>query len=253
MIHLNTPYHTGTYFVRFLLELHPGVRFWRHSTSSIRGKRFLEWQNQYKDGDISRAELFALLKGILPEDPDWTRQHARNLKYCLRPKLPIAHFLLKNHISFQEQFFYPDIPTVITIRDPLLSVLTCLRRHGRDPAVQVVSVFHQLATNPPENVFYFCTDLWAKDRQKAFDLFEYLGLETTLEVARCVFDWPAINTSAACQTKSPKAKYEKARNMLIHDNEIHPLLRGWAKKLQKPEIQDFMESLGYRNLSWFLK
>lgn len=249
-IYLCTPFHTGTHFVRFMLELHPDVSYWRCGTTEVRGKSMRQWHQLCRAGQISFQDLLEL--GIeCPDDlPAWTIEEADRLEISI-PNKTVKRHLVHDHLEM-EKFWYPELRTVVTVRDPLLSVIGTLRRGGVGSADAIISGFQFLAGMEMESCFWFCTDLWSRDRDRGLELLNYLDLRPTEEIRSFVSRWPTLNSTSDGRFKATDdPQLVKARTLAATKSRLDPLLYPWAEKLRRAGIQTFMERLGYRDLVWF--
>jgi len=250
-IFLYTPMHTGTHFARFLLELHPRVSFWRCDRTVVRGRPLGQWHRLRQQQCISFSELVRLATESPPDLPAWTQCEADRLGISI-PAKAVARTLVHAHIT-SPPFWHPELRPVVTVRDPLLSVISRLRR-GDSPegGDRIVSHFQFLAKLEPERCFWFCTDLWKDDRKKALDLLRDLHLEPTAEIRDFVARWPVVNsTSHGNQEQHRDPRLLEARRLAISKRGVHPVVGRWAKKLRQSGVQGLLEKLGYRDLVWF--
>ena len=252
---LNTPQYTGTHFVRLLLELHPNVSFWKCDGMMVNGEILRVWYARHKKGHISFDRLVELANKCIPTTVDWTRRQLDHLGIPL-PDKTVSRMLVQIHLT-HHQFWYPQPKMVVSIRDPLLSVITTMRRGAPRAGDAIVAAYKFLGALDRECCFWFCTDLWADQREKALDLFDYLGLEPTEGIRDFVAAWPAIRSTMEGDYEreendcSEDPALLEARRLAVDKERVHPIVEPWAEKLRSGGIQALMEDLGYRNLVWF--
>ena len=97
-IYLCTPQHTGTHFLRVLLELHPKISFWKCDRTQVNGRPLREWHQLHREGQISYRELVALGVRTPADLPEWTKQEAAKLRITIPPKQIESH-LVHSHAS----------------------------------------------------------------------------------------------------------------------------------------------------------
>jgi hypothetical protein len=253
VILLLTVPHTGTHFVRLLLELHPAISFWRVGSQNVQGRTLRDWEHLVSLGVLAPAALREMLRQAAPNDPTWTILQAEQQGITLPTKDP-SRVLFHAHLGVHDR---PPagFRLVTTVRDPLLSVITSLRRYGRFGPAGPLAGWTSLANWPREACFWFCTDLWASDgrHREALRLFEFLGLEPTAQIEQLVESWPPINaTGPGNQMATVDRRFEEAKEMASRSNPaLHPVMRPWVDSLRATGIQPRLEELGYRRLAWF--
>lgn len=249
-IYLVTPQHTGTHFLRLLLELHPQISFWKCGRTVVDGLPLGKWHKRHADGEISFGELLRLGVRCEADLPEWTRQEIAKLGLTIPDKH--VEFDLVQHHALRTTPWYPSLPTVVAIRDPLLAIISGLRRTGPEAAESIIAGFSFLAGKQDE-CFFFCVDRWASERQRALDLFAYLGLEPTQEIYDYLALWPAPNAADEHQDliEDKATELAEARRLAIEEHAVHPIVASWAERLRRARLQPFFESLGYMELAWF--
>lgn len=249
-IYLCTPLHTGTHFLRVLLELHPRVSFWKCGRTVVDGRTMNDWHRLCKDGLISFRELIRLGTRCNSDLPAWTEREVAKLGLRI-PDKQVEFDLIHSH-ALATTHWYPSLPTVISVRDPLLAIISGLRRNGSDGAESIFSGVQFLAKRRSE-CFMFCVDLWKHHRERTLELFSYLGLEPTQEIYDYVAKWPSPNAiedhKHLLQDKS--SDLAEARHLALHEGKVHSCVSVWADRLRRAGLQEFYESLGYRDLAWF--
>ena len=249
-IYLCTPLHSGTHFLRVLLELHPQVSFWKCGRTQVAGKSLGEWHKLHHEGSISFGELLRLGVRCEPDLPEWTRQEVAKLGLSI-PEKHVEFDLVHKH-ALHTTPWYPSLPTVVSVRDPLLAVISALRRSGTESAEAIVAGMSFLATKRDE-CFLFCVDQWQSHRQRALELLSYLALEPTQEIYDYIARWPSPNAAEAHEHRiqDKSAALSEARRLALEEKQIHPIVAMWARRLQQAGLQEFFESLGYSDLAWF--
>ena len=249
-IYLCTARHTGTHFLRVLLELHPKISFWKCDRTQVDGRPLAEWHQLHREAQISYRELLALGVRTPADLPEWTKQEAAKLRITIPPKQIESH-LIHSHAD-RTTYWYPSLPTVVSIRDPLLAIISGLRRGGTDAAENILGGFRFLASGQ-DDCFFFCVDQWQSHRERALELLAYLDLEPTQEIYDYLACWPSPNAAEAHEQlildKSPELA--EARRLSLQEGQVHPMVEPWAERLRAAGLQRFCESLGYRNLAWF--
>lgn len=251
-IYLCTPQHTGTHFVRFLLELHPHVSFWKCGRTMVGQQNMADWQLLCQLGHTTPEKFSALVEHAPSDFPEWTRSEAKRLGIQIPEKLR-TRSLFHSHLNGHKRFWYAGVPTIVTIRDPLLSVISALRRGSVEGANGVIGGFRFLNRLSADACFWFLTDLWAGDREKAFGVLDFLGLERTGEIDQFVRQWPALNsTSDGRFAQTDRPDLAEARRWALEERRIHPAVEWWAHQIQDAGLQLLFQRLGYRDLAWFI-
>lgn len=250
-IYLCTPQHSGTHFVRFLLELHPEIDFWTCGRTLVERRSMHDWHVLAADGSITAEEFAAVVRRAGNDFAEWTQSEARRLGFQIPDKVsprPLHHAHYRTGRTFQR----PYGPTIITIRDPLLCVISALRRGSVDTANGLIETFSFLAQLDSPDCFWFTTDLWQADRQRALGVFNFLHLQPTREVRRFVHEWPALNTTGDGRfAETDRPELAEARSLAIAFGRVHPAIEPWAERIRQAGVQSLLERLGYRDLIWF--
>jgi hypothetical protein len=298
IVFLMTPQHTGTHFCRMLLETHPRIspclaagNFPVHKEEQsamnfLSGRCTLqEWKDAFSRrlGQIG-AQKFDEAEGFFNE-----------FSIRIEPKPDPTHFLFHDHIHppYVHRGFRMDtgnferIKIVTAVRDPLLSVISALRRTPKGVEKSALILRGILFASRLTNVFHFCTDLWKDSPEKALGVFSYLGLDTPSAAREYLKKYPVINHT---QSTAPLAGFltklsrqpmslmqagsenvpephnelypaldesvlkelRDARELLVKKKKIHPVIRPWADVLRRnTEFEAFYRKLGYRDLVWF--
>ncbi|MBI2477354.1 MAG: hypothetical protein HYV60_01490, partial [Planctomycetia bacterium] len=181
---------------------------------------------------------------------EWTRQEAAKLRITI-PAKQIESHLVHSHAT-GTTYWYPSLPTVVSIRDPLLAIISSLRRGGTDAAENILAGFRFLSSGQ-DDCFFFCVDQWQTHRERALELLSYLDLEPTQEMYDYLACWPSPNAAEAHEhlivDKSPELA--EARRLALQNGQVHSVMEPWAERLRAAGLQGFCESLGYSDLAWF--
>jgi FkbM family methyltransferase len=250
-IYLCTPRHTGTHFLRVLLELHPKVSFWKCGRTEVDGCSMNEWHQLHQKGSITFRELLRLGTRCNADLPAWTAQEVAKLGLQL-PTKHVEYDLVQAH-ALDNTPWYPTLPTVVTVRDPLLAIISGLRRDGNDRAESILAGVKFLANKQGE-CFYFCVDQWHRHRERALELMSYLDLEPTQEIYDYIAQWPSPNAAEAHEhlIQDDSEELAEARRLALEDRQVHHVVETWAQRLREAGLQAFYESLGYSELAWFV-
>jgi hypothetical protein len=240
-----SPFRPHPYFLRWVKHYHP--------------------THLYCSGEISfhdyTEEVKLLERGY---NRDWSLdQSAQKGVSIEEPKL-VQHQLVHAH----GQFFdlecplppqHPQCKFIVTVRDPLLSICSGLRRVGNpENPRMIIREFQKLVDFPG---YKFCIDQYRTRIEKdnaVRMLFKHLGLSPNASCRKWAKLWSGINeTSAEIENFdlywSPDQVEElrEARRMLSA-NKIHPILQPWVDELRASGLQRKLQALNYRNLPWFL-
>ncbi|MBC8356994.1 MAG: FkbM family methyltransferase [Planctomycetes bacterium] len=249
-IYLCTPRHTGTHFLRVLLELHPKVSFWKCGRTEVAGRTLSEWHRLHAEGAISLRELLRLGTRCDSDLPAWTEQEVKKLGLRV-PDKHVEHDLVQAHAQ-ETTPWYPSLPTVVTVRDPLLAIISGLRREGTDRAESIFAGVKFLA-DKRKQCFLFCVDQWEQHRERALELMSYLDLEPTQEIYDYIARWPSPNAAEAHEhlMLDQSSELAEARRLALEERQVHPIVESWAQRLRQAGLQEFYESLEYSDLAWF--
>jgi hypothetical protein len=140
----------------------------------------------------------------------------------------------------------------VTIRDPLLAVISALRRHDPEDPQDILAGLKHVSGKQGE-CFYFCVDLWEGQREHALRLFSYLGLEVTREIHDYLARWPRQNEAERHEhlIVDKSEGLAEARRWAMERRGVHPAVQSWADRIREAGLQPFYERLGYRHLVWF--
>jgi len=249
-IYLCTPRHTGTHFVRLLLEFHPKISFWKCGRSQVGGRSMKEWQELHRAGAISFSKLLRVGVRCAEDLPEWSKKEARELDIQI-PEKHVEYDLVHSH-AMTTTHWYPSLPTVVTIRDPLLAVISALRRGEPELTDDIIAGIRYVADKNGE-CFYFCVDLWEGRRDLALRLFSYLGVTATQEIHQYLSQWPIQNSAERHEhlILDKSEELAEARRWAMERKGVHPAVASWAEKIREARLQSFYERLGYTDLVWF--
>ena len=146
-------------------------------------------------------------------------------------------------------------PTVITIRDPLLALITRQLRHPDLWHSYIITAFMTIVqelVNKP-NVFFLPVDLYknksyAQRLQLLKRLFAFLKLGEEDYLKFWAAGWPRLNTVGYESAKETRRWYNNRDIDKI--SALFPEEYGVLKK-REAILRPFLEKLGYRNLLWW--
>jgi len=294
LIFLFTPQHTGTHFARMLLESHRHIDFCIFEDARIpvdlrrdyicRGEgvepgsdpreRLLEYYvRDYYRGAITAAEFFRCLDcyaaNRIEAAPAFTRgqllaRHRRqefrqDLGIELEPKQPLYR-LFHGHCGPDYagySFCGKEFRLVVTVRHPLLSILSILRRDPKvlDDFLFALEFVFQL------DAFFSRTDLWQNDEPRLLGVFSHLGLTPGAPTLQYVGQRPVINRTLSAGEPHPvhNFRYQRAmapglartlddaKRLLTEENRVHDLLRPCWDELVRRGLFEHYERLGYKS------
>lgn len=306
VILLLTPFHTGTHFVRLLLELHPAISFacaedyrvdpalrpdyilpgqgagWIDDSVGVylqphRGRMVYEYFEDVLYGRIAPGEFSALLKyrdSLFTEETfpwracDYMALQMAGVYASLGIPLDTKQVqwqLYRGH--WQETFAGCDLRrkmepfrVVTTIRHPLRSILSILRRHS--PAEHASLISHYFASvrallSLPD-AFVFCTDLWQDTPAKMCNLFNHLELPITASIRQFLALRPRVNNTLTSDDQPNQVGYsyeyrhadDFSRNLndarrALNDRAVHPVLRPYWDELRDCDLKNLIEGFGY--------
>lgn len=139
-----------------------------------------------------------------------------------------------------------DVDVVTTLRHPLLTVVSILRRAGHEmPLWEFWSTFGQVYDLP--NVVYFPIDVQrdADRLRRRLDLRPSVNFETA-----CAKDVVVNRTSATPRRhdspeRNPDPELHAARRLLIEENRVHARLRGYWDYVRRQPWLRLYEAVGY--------
>jgi hypothetical protein len=204
LIHLLTPQHTGTHFCRILMETHPDISACVYAAMLKENDQAFKIAERYFQGqaglgewaDFARSQLTAREQELDIR----VRADFGDLNVRVAEKTHPAYLLYHSHINRRlmkgasaESSRFTHHKTVVTLRDPLLAIISALRRTNNGvQSAQIIVQAIQFASAMP-NAFFFCTDLWRRDSEKALSLFDYLGLKPVAEARLLLAASPTVN------------------------------------------------------------
>ena len=151
---------------------------------------------------------------------------------------------------------------VVSVRHPLLSILTAMRRNPpREHAALIESYVKAMqCVFKLDGAFFFCTDLWQAQPERMASLFEFLNLPLDGAVEQFHSACSVrINCTVAKGEKHGQHNYcpafehppefltalDDARDML-EQGKLHPLLEPSWMKIQEAGLPAHYQRLGYR-------
>jgi hypothetical protein len=177
----------------------------------------------------------------------------------MRPAEKRPKYLLfqghSGHKYHYARFDHSCFKLVVTLRHPLLSVISSLRRTNNPDVAR--DLLHGLAiVLSIPNAFFMCVDRWEHEPSRYVDVFGFLGLDQEELPARYVELLPRINETISRHRRpsllqEPEnrhaddamlAELQEARQMLI-EGQIHPILREWQQFIHTLGIDDAMRRL----------
>jgi hypothetical protein len=286
LIWLLTPHHTGTHFLRLLLELNFAIdyvvfqdqllgdgvwqREWGDSNPYSPNPNFVHFlreehpTNLVCNGRMSMNDYIKIVQDIRPAyNKDWTVETLAPTgilpdEKSLRYQLTHAHgdfFLWGSSLPpLNNRCKY-----IITIRDPLLSICSGLRRVGEEANARKIIQEFQLLVDYPG--FKFCIDQYKTRALRDANvkcLFRYLDLPLTAPCRRFAKRWmpinetiPAIENYQSHWTVEQVNQLREAKKILEEQNDIHPILEPWVDELRASGLQPSLQKLGYDRLTWY--
>lgn len=176
----------------------------------------------------------------------------KNLKTNEYNSVPLIHTHLRDGgLSLKDQSkLIAQRKTIFTVRDPILSLITRLNRHGElTDHEQIIDGFKYIADFAnSSNIFWFPVDLPTTLDEKIkilTDMEEFLGLENNPAIINSIAnEWKVHNTTE--DFKHLKELYNKG-----YLDEIYKLMPvAFDKLYRSPKIINFLKGLGY-DLLWF--
>ena len=169
----------------------------------------------------------------------------------------------------------PNIPVIIPMRDPLLSLCTKIwRRVGGLEAYlketntkrfeftkQHIDKFKEVLVIPKSNRFLLPIDVTAKRNKLYNELYEYCNLEKTRASNQFRKQWKPVNNTTRTWFKQWK-KLGKTDNKTSR-NIKKEILAGYTKTVkgilgiefnfmtQQNDLKEYLKELGYSNLTWW--
>lgn len=294
LIYLLTPQHTGTHFARLLLETHPQISFGIAESRRIDRQLRVDYRlfgngvgRQGPDNEVMLDDLAVecLEGGMTPED------FVRRVTYCrtqysqtagtrtmeaefARMSLRMFHELDLNpaektprYLLFhghcgpkhaQARFQQMPFQYVVTLRHPLLSVISSLRRTNDEHAARNILVAFDTVLRI-EKARFLCIDLPDRQASDCRRIFASLELSWEPLTERYLQLAPRINRTIETERQaSPLEEREtlrcslemleslrEARRMLVDDGRIHPVLTPWVKLARELNLPERLRIYGY--------
>lgn len=212
-------HHTGTWFVLNFLLSHPGTWELVELRTAVEGR-------EVKPSDVLHFHLYG--DGVVSRGPF----HETGL-------LDAAVRLSRK------------VPTVVPVRDPLLSLISRQARHPELDHVQVVRAFEYLDRFSNSAVFV-PVDLLNRSgiearREKLEEVLGRLGLEWEEWCDDYAREWPVANTVGG-RGAGLREMYER-RDV----ESLRGFLRAEMEELDRiaPTLIPFLQTLGYSDLPWW--
>jgi hypothetical protein len=291
LVFLLTPQHTGTHFARMLLEAHPQIAFCVVESRRIDMERRAGYSLaedgdgpngrpnecmldhcvvRHFHGEISADDFVASVQYCLGQRTTrfssvqddierLSRAQFRTIGITPAEKQP-KFLLFHGHAGPKYEnasFGNSRFKFVITLRHPLLSVISALRRTN-NPAVarSLLQAYSIVLTIP--HAFFICVDLWHSEPSRFLHVFDFLGLTPDLTCKQYAQLRPQINATVSrrddasvLQQQEYSAAHDKtlddlkvARRMLL-EGEIHPILHEWLRLARDLGLDVAMRRFGY--------
>ncbi|MBN8624752.1 MAG: hypothetical protein J0M17_04600 [Planctomycetes bacterium] len=294
LIFLLTPQHTGTHFARMLLETHSLISFGipesRRIDCDLRPDYLLKGNGIGPDGPENERMLddFAVehfhgrmdceaflqriryglslrtqITGNRTAYEELARIAVKDFRILgleLSAKSP-SYLLFHGHCGpkyLAASFASAPYKFVVTLRHPLLAVISALRRTNDPEVAHNILCGLDLVLRIPQ-AHFVCVDLLDRRRDAALDVFPFLGLEPEDVTRRFVELAPPINrTIDAGQRPAAIEETERvgadlgaleqlrtARRMLIEEGRIAPILEPWRRVAFKLQLPARLRRFGY--------
>jgi len=294
LIYLLTPQHTGTHFTRMLLETHPeislGVAESRRVDCEMRpdycpfgngqgphgaaNERMLDdFAVRCLCGELEQAEFIrrvayclrqrshALSPRTFAEQLAATARHDFGLLDLELPAKSPRYLLFHGHagpklrgVDFRQVSFR----FVVTIRHPLLAVVSALRRTNDPQVAENLLQAFDLVLDIPEAA-YICVDQRRRLPAAVEQLFAGLDLTPHEVTRRYLSAAPSVNRTisrerrptsleeleSAAADATTLAALADARDRLLDGRGIHPLLERWATRAAELKLPERMARFGY--------
>lgn len=177
--------------------------------------------------------------------------------------------VIQAHLGGYEPSFVPMVfiqelmtryPTVIPMRDPLLSLITQWVRHPEADALHNMIGFSFLCDFGGS--FYLPVDLYKSKgrrerRKKLKELFEYVNISVKKEVLDYCVGWPWIGSTLTSEKSEKVKRLKKLLEYYENDNlrKIIEIIPDGYKFLKSIEykLKPFLMQLGYTDLLWWDK
>lgn len=246
LIYLLTPFHTGTHFVRMLLESNRKINYGisesrrvpisLNSAATVSGnglgagkaanERLLsEYMVDYYAKAIKQDILMQAVEcsnKLVPEDLVHRRltnqaklaghrqaEFWDDFGLALGVKDEIEYELLYGHATTRYRGFDANaakFPVIVTVRHPILSIISSLRR--KNDALALYDYLYAVEfTFHIKNAIFICTDLWQGQPNKFLNVFKLLGLGVDPVTEKYLALSPVVNQTIAREGVHPKHNY----------------------------------------------
>lgn len=150
---------------------------------------------------------------------------------------------LEEHLN-ELEFWIHALPTIVCLRDPVLSLISRQVRHPEIPSIAyLVDGFERIAKLRPLNVYFVNVDRPVVGRQQLAAIFD--ALEISPPSMAAVDAWLPHNTSRPHPLKRAYAAGDL-------DTVAAALPKSWPRLMQKRAIiRDFLQGHGYPSLPWY--
>jgi hypothetical protein len=251
ILYVYTPTHTGTHFILCLLQLHPKISYVTNRFACINGEPLSIIARRFDRGEVS-AETFT--DNIL-STPSVASEIATANTYikqiCNEPIMPkqnITYKLFHIHTGAWGPTTLPFDNVIITVRDPLLSYISVMKRSGTT-ATLLAGIKHCSKLN---NCMRFCIDL----KMDPHIVFEKLGLDTTPQIETFISKYPVIGETTDDVAKTLLSDYrlgliKKAQKALLEEHKITMPFINLIDDIRLFNLEPYYRDLGYTDLLWF--
>lgn len=252
--------HTGTQFLRALLEINPQLTGQRHADHYVDGVPLSHHRGRYLRGEITLDDLVAIYNRGRPDRSRYVIEQLAAVGFdrlpWQRPEVVFIHHHYPELCRLDRAarlYEFPGVPTVTTLRDPLLAVITGAMRVGERQAQQIIAGFQHLAATPDAGRFYLPVDRPEVRTPETLDrLHDYLGLKVDPLQRTFWAAWPRIHGKESVELRHDtielRAAYQAAGR-----GRLHRRAAGWAEQLRAAGCEDFFKAAGYRRLAWYAR
>lgn len=257
IILLATPQHTGTHYMRLLLELHPNIQHVKMMVCEYNNVRLARFMVRYFGQKISYDELYNSVVNAEFRDGDieFTHNGLKSIGIIPDAKsspLPFIHtHIFWYNMNDKKIYSPPDRPlnefdVVYTVRDPMLSFVTAFRR-SPVPEITTGDILNGLKyiERYGSDGFIYATDLPEDRADAAIKVFDFLGLPHN---DKCL---KYVNANNPVNVTGGKDELLEAKRMILEEKKVPPFLVPYVSKIRRFNLQGFFESLGYKELVWF--
>lgn len=295
LIYLLTPQHTGTHFTRMLLETHPEIAFgvaesrridcglrpdYRPSgngngPAGTENERMLDefavrcLRNELGAEEFIRRVTYCLgqwshaapRRSFYEQLAGVARHDFALLGLELSPKSP-RYLLFHGHAGPKLAGVKIDacpFRFVVTLRHPLLAVISALRRTANPQVAEDLLCAFDLVLNI-SNACFLCVDRPQSLPESVDELLCALGLTPHDATRRYLAAVPQINrtvpnsvkpssleeTESSVADPQALAALRDAREQLIHEQRIHPVLKPWHERACRLRLPERLARFQYR-------